>query len=147
MTKVLFICHGNICRSPMAEFIFKKMIGEKGLDAEFEVSSAATSREELYNDMYPPAKRCLDAHGVEYSPRHARQIDKSDLEYYDYIVAMEEYNIRNLNRLLGPSKKYSLLLDYTGSAGDIDDPWYSGDFETCYKEIVEGCKALLEALK
>ena len=144
MIKVLFICHGNICRSPMAEFIFKKLVKEQGLDDAFEIDSAATSREEIGNDIYPPAKRCLTAHGVAFTAHRARQITKSDLAYYDFIVAMEDYNIRNLQRLLGDSKKYSLLLDHSDKPGNISDPWYSGDFETVYKEIELGCRGLLD---
>ena len=144
MTKVLFICHGNICRSPMAEFIFKKLVKEQGPEDAFEIDSAATSREEIGNDIYPPAKRCLTAHGVPFAAHRARQITKADLAYYDYIVAMEDYNIRNLQWLLGDSEKYSLLLDYTDRPGDISDPWYSGDFGTVYKEIELGCRGLLE---
>ena len=146
MIKILFICHGNICRSPMAEYIFKKLIKEKGLLNQFQVDSAATSREEIGNDIYPPAKKCLAKHGVDFGVHHAKQITATDLTHYDYIIAMEDYNIRNLQRMFGNSSKYSLLLDYTNKPGNISDPWYSGDFETAYKEIEMGCKGLLEQL-
>ena len=135
MTKLLFVCHGNICRSPMAEYIFKKLAKEQGKEDLFFVSSAATSTEEIGNDIYPPAKRCLEAHHIPFERRHARRIIKEDLDYYDYIIVMEEYNLRNLVRMFGENPKFKMLLEK-----DIDDPWYSGDFETTYKEIEEGCK-------
>ena len=143
MIKILFVCHGNICRSPMAEYIFKKLIQEQGILEQFKVDSAATSREEIGNDIYPPAKKCLNKHGIPFGKHHARQITDTDLAYYDYIIAMEDYNIKNLQRMFGDSDKYSLLLDYTNTVGNISDPWYSGDFETAYKEIELGCRGLL----
>ena len=147
MVKVIFICHGNICRSPMAEFIFKKLVKEQGVENKFEIDSAATSREEIGNDIYPPAKRCLTIHNIPFERHSSRQITKKDLEYFDYIIAMEEYNIHNLQRVVGNSNKYSLLLDYTNTPGDISDPWYSGDFETAYNEISEGCEGLLKNIQ
>ena len=146
MIKVLFICHGNICRSPMAEYVFKKLIQDQGLLDKFEVASAATSREEIGNDIYPPAKKCLTKHGVPFTKHSAKQVTKSDLEYYDYIIAMEDYNVKNLQRMFGDADKYSLLLDYTETPGDISDPWYSGDFETAFKEIEMGCRGFIEKL-
>ena len=146
MIKVLFICHGNICRSPMAEFILKSLIKERSLQGKVQVDSAATSREEIGNDIYPPAKACLKGHRIPFGKHSARQITKSDLETYDYIIAMEGYNIKNLLRLLGPSEKYSLLLDYTDLKGDIADPWYSGEFETVFNQIEAGCKGLLSKI-
>ena len=147
MIKILFVCHGNICRSPMAEYIFKNLIEKQGLLDQFEVGSAATSREEIGNDIYPPAKKCLNAHGVPFGVHHARQMTESDLTYYDYVIAMEDYNIKNLQRMFGNSDKYSLLLDYTNIPGNISDPWYSGDFETAFKEIELGCIGLLGKIK
>lgn len=149
MTKILFVCHGNICRSPMAEFIMKNLVAQAGREEEFEIASAATSREEIGNDIYPPAKRCLGAHGVPYGRRTARQITAGDVKYYDYIIAMEAYNLRNLRRLLGSvyeenAEKFSLLLDYTGRPGDVADPWYSGDFEKAYSDIEKGCRGFLD---
>lgn len=144
MIKVLFVCHGNICRSPMAEFILKKLVQDEGLFNNFEIDSAATSREEIGNDIYPPAKQCLLKHNIPFKRHYARQIAKDDLDYYDYIIAMEDYNIDNLRRTVGDSSKYSLLLDYTENPKGISDPWYTGDFETAYKEITEGCKDFID---
>lgn len=144
MVKVLFVCHGNICRSPMAEFILKKIVKDNNLEDRFEIDSAATSTEEIGNDIYPPAKECLLKHNIHFKRHSAKQVTKSDLEYYDYIIAMEEYNIRNLQRLVGDSNKYSLLLDYADTNGNISDPWYSGDFETAYREILKGYNGFIE---
>lgn len=146
MIKILFICHGNICRSPMAEFIMKDLVKKQGLDNEFEITSAATSTEEIGNDIYPPAKACLSCHGVPYTRHASTRIKESDLSYYDYIIAMEDYNIQNLKRVVGDSNKYSLLLDYTDIPGNISDPWYSGDFEKAYNEINKGCIGLINKL-
>ena len=149
MIKVLFICHGNICRSPMAEFIMKKLVREKGLEDQFMIESAATSREELGNPVYPPARRKLSEHGISCQGHHARQMEKRDYDRFDYLVGMESYNLRNMMRILGsdPDGKVCRLLDFTGRPGDIDDPWYTGDFTTAYNEIEEGCKAMLEKLR
>lgn len=146
MIKVLFVCHGNICRSPMAEFILKKLVKDKGLEKDFEISSSATSREEIGNDIYPPAKACLKSHNIPFERHMARQITKQDLSYYDYIIAMEDYNITNLKRVVGDCNKYSLLKDYTDIKGNIVDPWYTGDFETSYNEILQGCLCFLDKL-
>ena len=149
MTRILFICHGNICRSPMAEFVMKKLVREAGRESEFEIASAATSREEIGNDIYPPAKRCLSAHGIPYEKHAARQISPQDVLYYDYIVAMEAYNLRNLRRLLGSlytqqEARFSLLLDFADRPGEVADPWYSGDFETAFRDIERSCRGLLK---
>ena len=152
MIKILFVCHGNICRSPMAEFVMKKLVREAGRESEFEIASAATSREEIGNDIYPPAKRCLAAHGIPYEKHAARQISPQDVLYYDYIVAMEAYNLRNLRRLLGSlytqqEARFSLLLDHTDRPGEVADPWYSGDFETAFRDIERGCRGLLKCTR
>ena len=147
MPKILFICHGNICRSPMAEYIFNKMVADAGLSDQFVIDSAATSREEIGNDIYPPAKVCLKEHGIPFSKHHAKQITKEMIKEFDYVIAMEQYNINNMIRQFGESEKYSLLLDYTDTPVGISDPWYSGEFETTYNEIVTGCQGLLIHLK
>lgn len=145
MVKILFVCHGNICRSPMAEFIMKKMVRERGLDREFVIASAATSREELGNPVYPPAKRILFRHGITCNGKTAVQMTRADYGKYDYIVAMDKQNLRNITRIIGndSENKVSLLLDFTDFPRSVADPWYSGDFETAYADIEEGCEALL----
>ena len=146
MTKILFICHGNICRSPMAEYVFAELARRAGREDEFAVASAATSREEIGNDMYPPAKACLRAHGIPFSRRRARQVTRADYDAYDLLIIMEEYNRRNLRRILpdDPMNKVRTLMSFTGSDRDVADPWYTDDFETAYDDILRGCTALLE---
>lgn len=124
----------------MAEYICKKMAADRGVSGELEIASAATSREEIGNGVYPPAKRKLNSVGISCDGHHARQVTKADYDYYDYLIVMEQYNIRNLMRIIGsdPEKKVHKLLDFAGSGGDIDDPWYTGDFEKTYHEIIEG---------
>ena len=146
MIKVLFICHGNICRSPMSEFIMREMVRQRGLSDLIGVDSAATSWEEIGNDMYPPAKRKLIEEGIPFERRHARQITRADYDRYDLIICMERYNLRNISRIIpnDPEGKIHLLLDYSDSPRDISDPWYTGDFDKAYADIVEGCEGLLE---
>ena len=150
MKKVLFVCHGNICRSVMAEMVMRHMVTEAGREDEFVIDSCATSREEIGNDIYPPAKRCLSAHGVPFTRHAARQITKEDYDKFDLILCMEEYNIRNLRHTLGvdlleedarkAEPKIGRLL-----ARDVADPWYTGDFEATYCDVVEGCERLLRS--
>ena len=144
--RILFICHGNICRSPMAEFIAKDMVGKACRTGDFEIVSATTSTEEIGNDIYLPAKRTLEKHGIGFTSRMARQITKNDYKYYDFIIAMDENNLRNLRRLLGDDTegKISLLMSHAGKRRDVADPWYTGDFETTYRDITEGCEAFLK---
>ena len=149
MVKILFICHGNICRSAMSEFIMRDMIKKRGLADELQVSSAATSREEIGNDMYPPARRKLDKENIPYTRHHARQVTRQDYDEYDLLVCMEQYNIRNLKRIIpdDPDNKIHLLLEYSDNTRDISDPWYTGDFDRAYDDITEGCEGLIEHLK
>ncbi len=146
--KVLFVCHGNICRSPMAEFILKDMVKKEGIDKKFEICSAATSTEEIGNPVYPPAKAKLAEHGIFCEGKTAVQMTKADYEYYDYIIAMDRHNLHNMKRFVGndEKKKVSLMMDYTKRRGDVADPWYTGDFETTWNDICEGCKGFLRQL-
>ena len=147
MLDILFICHGNICRSPLAEFVMKDLTERQGLAGKFQIASAATSREELGNDIHPGTRRVLEREGIPFSSRQARQITKSDYEAYDYIIAMDRANLRNLERLLGdPEGKFFLFLEFAGEHRDIADPWYTGNFDETYRDIKQGCTALLEFL-
>ena len=149
MIKVLFICHGNICRSPMAEFVMKDMAAKAGLAEQFEIASAATSTEEIGNPVYPPARRKLAEHGIGCAGKTARQMTRRDYEYYDYLIAMDRNNLRNMQRFVGsdPAGKVSLLTDHTARPGDVAGPWYTGDFDATWRDVTEGCAALLEELK
>lgn len=149
MIGILFVCHGNICRSPMAEFIMKDMAGKAGLSDSFEIASAAVSREEIGNPVYPPARRKLAEHGISCEGKTARQMTKSDYGRYDMIICMDAWNVRNALRITGsdPDYKISLLLDFTDRIGeDISDPWYTGDFDEAFSDIRLGCKGLLRHL-
>ena len=155
MKKILFVCHGNICRSVMGEMIMRHLVSQESssghCNSTVHIDSCATSREEIGNDIYPPAKRCLSAHSIPFTRHAARQITREDYEMYDVILCMEEYNIRNLRRVLGeeimqrdatlPHPKIRRLLNR-----DVADPWYTGDFEATYRDLMEGCKALLEEI-
>lgn len=154
MINVLFVCYGNICRSPMAEFIFKDMIRKRGIEDKFYVQSAATSTEEIWggrgNPIYSPARAELAKRGIPFdSSKRAVQVTKDDYEKYDYIICMESMNVRDLMRIIGfdKDKKVKKLLDFTNHGGDIADPWYSGDFTATYNDIVAGCEAFLSKLE
>ena len=148
MIKILFICLGNICRSPMAEFVMKDLVEKAGLSGQFEIASAATSTEEIGNPVYPPARRKLAEHGICCAGKTARQMTRRDYETYDYLIAMDRNNLRNMVRFVGsdPEHKVSLLMDYTSRPGDVADPWYTGDFEATWQDVLEGCTALLDAI-
>ena len=152
MIRVLFVCHGNICRSPMAEFVFKDMVKKQGLENEFVIASAATSTEEIWNgignSVYPPAKRELARHGISCEGKRAVQMCREDYEKYDYLIGMDSRNIANMVRIAGgdSKKKISKLLAFAGETGDIADPWYTDDFEQTYKDIIRGCTALFKQL-
>ena len=149
MIKVLFVCLGNICRSPMTEFIFKDMIYKKGLSNEFVIKSAATSYEEIGNDMHYGAKDKLNQKNIPFSKRKATRITLEDYKYYNFIIGMEESNIKNIKRIVGEDvdNKISKLLDYSDNPRDIADPWYTGNFEKTYNDIVEGCNGFIKYLE
>lgn len=149
MQKILFVCLGNICRSPMAEFVMKKMVADAKLTHQFEIASAATSTEEVGHPVYPPAKRKLAENGIGCAGKTARQMTRADYEYYDHIIAMDHSNLRNINRIIGSDDqgKVSLLMDHTPHPHDVADPWYTGNFDATWKDVTEGCSALLEELK
>ena len=149
MKRILFVCHGNICRSPMAEFIMKDMVSRRGLADDFEIASAATSSEEIGNPVYPPARRKLARNGIGCEGHHARRMTKSDYDRYDLIVCMDRANVRNASRIAGgdPEGKIVLLLDLTERKGrEVADPWYTGDFDATWDDLIEGCGALLEKI-
>ena len=147
MIKVLFVCHGNICRSPMAEFLFKKKVKELGLEDIFVISSAATSTEEIGNPVHYGTRRILDEFNIDYSKKRAYQITKEDVEYYDYIIGMDKNNLRNLERMFGKNSKFSLLLDYPNLYRDVLDPWYTGNFTATYNDIIIGIDSFIEYLE
>ena len=148
MIKILFVCHGNICRSPMAEFVMKDMVRKAGLENQFHIASAATSGEELGNPVYPPARRKLAEHGIDCSGKTARRLRKSDYTQYDLLFGMDQANLRNMHRMCGgdPEGKLHLLLDFTNRPGNVADPWYTGDFEATWRDVEQGCQGLLQEL-
>lgn len=143
--KILFVCHGNICRSPMAEFLFKDLVKKRGLEDHFYIASAATSREEIGNPVHHGTRNKLRQHGISVSGKYAVQMEKRDYGKYDYILGMDKYNISNMLRILGgdPDGKVRRLMDFTSRPRDVADPWYTGDFDATYDDIMEGCEALL----
>lgn len=154
MKKILFICHGNICRSVTAEFVFRHLAEQAGVSQLYEVDSAATSREEIGNPIYPMALRTLEAHGIHNARHSARQVTRQDYDYYDFLILMDEENRRGLRRILpaDPAGKVSLLLDHTSPADtahhrrDVADPWYTRNFDQAWEDITLGCQALLQEL-
>ena len=149
MIKVLFICHGNICRSPMGEFLFKDMVTQAGLAHQFTIASAATSAEEIGNPVHPGTRNKLRSVGISTDGKYARQMTKRDYQEYDYLIGMEQWNICNMLRITGgdPDGKICRLLDFSERPGDIADPWYTGNFDETYDDIMEGCRALLNHLQ
>lgn len=148
MIRVMFVCLGNICRSPMAEFVLKDMVKKRKIDKEFYIASSATSSEELGNDIHYGTKEKLNSVGIPFEKRRATKLTKNDYEKYDYILGMEEANIRNILRIVGEDKeqKVSKLLDFSNNPRDIADPWYTGNFEITYRDVVEGCEAFLNKI-
>lgn len=149
MIRVLFVCHGNICRSPMAEFVLKDMVKKRGLEKQFIIASAATSTEEIGNPVHHGTRNKLKEVGISCSGKRAVQMTRRDYEIYDYILGMDSWNMRNMMRILrsDPEGKVKLLLDYSASPRDIADPWYTGNFDVTYSDIVEGCEAFLQYLE
>lgn len=149
MIKILFVCHGNICRSPMAEFVFKDMVSKHHLSHKFDIASAATSMEEIGNDVHRGTKGILNKYKIPYSRRQARRMERKDYENYDYLIGMDSWNIRNMERIEGgdPDHKMYLLSEFCNLGRDIADPWYTGDFEITYEDVTAGCTAFLEYLQ
>ena len=145
MYRIMFVCHGNICRSPMAEFIMKKLISDMGLSSEFHIASSATSTEEIGNPVYPHARAKLAEHNIGCIGKTAVQLKKSDYDKYDYFIGMDTANIRNINMIFGSDKdgKIYKLLSFAGHGDDVADPWYTRDFETTYNDIINGCRGLI----
>lgn len=148
MTRILFLCRKNVYRSPMAEFIMKDLVRKAGLELEFYIESAATSTEEIGNPVYPLARRKLSEHGIDCSGKRARQLLNSDYEKYDLLIAMDHANLRSMCQICGGdfSDKMHLLMDFTNRPSEVDDPWYTGDFDATWQDIEEGCRGLLQRI-
>ncbi|MBP3509335.1 low molecular weight protein-tyrosine-phosphatase [Oscillibacter sp.] len=149
MMRILFVCHGNICRSPMAEFVMKDLVRKAGLEKDFLIESAATSTEEIGNPVYPPARRKLAEHGINCTGKTARQLQNDDYEEYDLLIGMDQTNLRNMYRICGGDfeGKMHLLMEYTDHPGDVADPWYTDDFDATWRDVEEGCQRLLNCLR
>lgn len=147
-TRILFVCHGNICRSPMAEFVMKDLVQKAGLADKFYIESAATSTEEIGNEVYPPARRKLAEHGISCKGKTARQITRADYDRFDLLIGMDSHNLYNMNRICGgdPKGKIHALMDYTAHPGEVADPWYTGNFEATWQDVLLGCKGILKTL-
>lgn len=152
MIRIMFVCHGNICRSPMAEYVFKDIVRKKGIADSFYICSSATSTEEIWNGLgnpvYPPAKRELAKHGISCDGKRAVQLKRNDYDKFDYFIGMDSANIKNMNRILesDPHNKVYKLLTFAGRSDDVADPWYTGNFEITYNDVLVGCEGLLEFL-
>lgn len=148
MTKILFVCHGNICRSTMAESVMTYLVEKKGLSQQFEIFSAATSREELGNPPHYGTVEKLRRENIPVVPHRAQQMIKNDYEYYDYLIGMDDANIRNMLKIVGEDSEHKItkLLSFAGSSKDIADPWYTGNFDATFNDVIQGCTALLEKL-
>lgn len=149
MTRILFVCHGNICRSPMAELVLKDLVKKAGLESQFHVESAATSTEEIGNPVYPPARRKLAEHGIDCRGHAARQLRSGDYGRFDLLIGMDRANLRNMERICGgdPDGKLHLLMEYTDCPGEVADPWYTGNFEATWQAVLAGCRGLLELVR
>ena len=149
MKKILFVCHGNICRSPMAEFVMKDLVKKAGMESQFRIESAATSREEIGNPVYPPARQKLKEHGISCEGHAARQLTNQDYEEYDLLIGMDQANLRSMYRICGGdfADKMSLLMEHTDHPGDVADPWYTGDFEATWQDVLAGCQGLLKEIE
>ena len=147
MINIMFVCHGNICRSPMAEYVMRDLVNKSGCEKDINVSSSATSYEEIGNPVHRGTVKILAANGIPFSQRSAVKLKASDYEKFDYIIGMDEANIRNILRISGgdPEQKVFKLLDFCGG-GDVADPWYTGDFECTYRDVARGCRSLLSKL-
>ncbi len=146
MTRILFVCHGNICRSPMAEFVMKDLVKKAGVESQFHIESAATSTEEIGNPVYPPARRKLAEHGIDCTGKTARRLTNTDYGRYDLLIGMDRANLRNMRRICGGDAggKLHLLMDFSDRPGEVADPWYTNDFETTWRDVLAGCRGLLE---
>lgn len=147
MIRVMFVCHGNICRSTMCEFVFRDMVEKKGMGDKFFIASSATSREEIGNGVHYGTARILDRLGIDYSGKRAVQLTKADGNLYDYFIGMDSANIRNMTRILGDGSRVYKFLEFAGRSDDIADPWYTGNFEETYRDVTESCKGFLDYLK
>lgn len=147
MIKILFVCHGNICRSPMAEFVFRDMVQKRGLSEYIETASAATSTEEIGNPVHRGTRKKLAEHGISPDGKYAVQLTRGDYDKYDYLIGMDSANIRNMQRMTGGGDKIHKLLEFAGISRDVADPWYTGDFDATYNDVELGCRALLDMLE
>ena len=147
MIRVCFVCLGNICRSPMAEYVFKDLVRKEGLENEFLVESRGTCDDEIGNDIHPGTKSILDKHNIPYTRHYATRLLKSDYEKFDYFIGMDNYNVLSMKKLFGTDKKVYKLLDFTKHSKEIDDPWYTHNFTITYEEVDKGCRALLDYIK